>query len=630
MDPNPDTRNRAFTMDLAESQRTAPDQAWRQFATASSPEEFCQGWLALQCHAIGAVNDAVVVLQKPGADTFAPLAFWPEGRRDRSHLTEIAEQTLRKARGVVQPRRDSPASALPQQPDYQLAYPIRLDGAVRGVIALDVTWRDEIKLKAAMRQLQWGSGWLEVLLRRSADPVEAARLRIKLVLQLTATFLERPEVEEAATALVTELATQLGCDRVALGIVHGKSLRIEAISHAVQFDRHANLLGATVAAMTEALDQGEPVVYPAGRDGRLVVTFAHAELAQMTGAGGIVSLPLVNNGNRIGALTLERAAGHPFDAPAIELLEALAGLLAPVVEMQLARQRTLPAHIAGSAKAFWGKLVGPRHGGLKLATVLVSALILFGVFATGVYRVSGNARIEGEIQHAMTAPFQGYVRESASRAGDTVKKGQVLARLDDRDLKLERVRLQAQREQYNKQFREAMAKRDRTQVRLVTSQIGQVEAQLALVEEQLSRMEIVAPFDGVIVSGDLTQAIGAPTERGQVLFEIAPLEGYRVVLQVDERSIGDVRVGQRGQLVLAAMPGENLPIVIEKITPVSTAKEGRNVFRVEASLDTDPGTRLRPGMEGVAKVDVDTRRLVWIWTRELVNWVRLKWWQWTP
>jgi len=630
MDSNPDTSNRASAMDLAESQRTAPDQAWRQFATASSPEEFCQGWLALQCHAIGAVNDAVVVLQKPGTDTFAPLAFWPDGRRDRSHLTEIAEQTLRKARGVVQPRRESPASALPQQPDYQLAYPIRLDGAVRGVIALDVTWRDEMKLKAAMRQLQWGSGWLEVLLRRSADPVEAARLRIKLVLQLTATFLERPEVKEAATALVTELATQLGCDRVALGIVHGKSLRIEAISHAVQFDRHANLLGATVAAMTEALDQGEPVVYPAERDGRLVVTFAHAELAQMTGAGGLVSLPLIINGCRIGALTLERAAGHPFDAPAIELLEGLAGLLAPVVEMQLARQRSLPAHISGSAKAFWGKLVGPRHSGLKLATVLASALILFGVFATGVYRVSGNARIEGEIQHAMTAPFQGYVRESASRAGDTVKKGQVLARLDDRDLKLERVRLQAQREQYNKQFREAMAKRDRTQVRLVTSQIGQVEAQLALVEEQLSRMEIAAPFDGVIVSGDLTQAIGAPTERGQVLFEIAPLEGYRVVLQVDERSIGDVRVGQRGQLVLAAMPGESLPIVIEKITPVSAAKEGRNVFRVEASLDTDPGMRLRPGLEGVGKIDVDTRHLVWIWTRELVNWIRLKWWQWTP
>lgn len=630
MDFDPEARNRASAMDLAESQRTAPDQAWRQFATASSPEAFCQSWLALQCHAIGAVNDAVVVLQKRGTETFAPLAFWPEGRRDRSHLTEIAEQALRKASGVVQPQRDGPASALPQKPDYQMAYPIRLDGAVRGVVALDVAWRDELKMQAAMRQLQWGSGWLEVLLRRFADPVEAARLRIKLILQLTATFLERPEVKDAATALATELATQLGCDLVVLGVLRGKSLRIEAVSHAVQFDRHANLLAATVAAMTEAIDQGEPVVYPAEREGRLAVTLAHAELAQMTGAGGIATLPLINNGRRIGALTLERTAGHRFDAPAIELLEGLAGLLAPVVEMQLARQRSLPAHVSESVKTFWGKLVGPRHGGLKLGVILAGALILFGVFATGAYRVSGNARIEGEIQRAMTAPFQGYVRESTSRAGDTVKKGQVLARLDDRDLKLERVRLQAQREQYSKQFREAMAKRDRTQVRLVTSQIGQVEAQLSLVEEQLSRMEIAAPFDGVIVSGDLTQALGAPLERGQVLFEIAPLEGYRVVLQVDERSIGDVRVGQRGQLVLASMPGENLPIVIEKITPVSTAKEGRNVFRMEASLETDPGTRLRPGMEGVGKIDVDTRRLVWIWTREFINWIRLKWWEWTP
>ena len=617
-------------MDLAESQRTELDQVWRQFSSAATPEEFCHGWLALQCHAIGDVNDAVVVLQKPGTETFAPLAFWPDGRRDRSHLTEIAEQALRKARGVVQPRRTGQVSSLPQQPDYQIAYPIRLDGAMRGVVALDVTWRDEIRLQAAMRQLQWGSGWLEVLLRRFADPVEAARLRTKLILQLTATFLERPEVRDAATALVTELATQLGCDRVVLGVMRGGSLRIEAVSHAVQFDRHANLLAATVAAMTEALDQREPIVYPAGRDGRLVVTFAHAELAQMTGAGGIVTLPLINNERRIGALTLERAAGHRFDATAIELLDGLAGLLAPVVEMQLARQRSLPAHVSESAKAGWGKLVGPRHGSLKLGVVLAGAFILFGIFATGTYRVSANARIEGEVQRAMTAPFQGYVRESASRAGDTVKKGQVLARLDDRDLQLERVRLQAQRDQYSKQFREAMAKRDRTQVRLVASQIGQVEAQLALVEEQLSRTEIAAPFDGVIVSGDLTQALGAPVERGQVLFEIAPLEGYRVVLQVDERSIGDVSVGQRGQLVLASMPGENLPIVIGKITPVSTAKEGRNFFRAEAALQTDPGTRLRPGMEGVGKIDVDTRRLVWIWTRELVNWIRLKWWEWTP
>ena len=65
------------------------------------------------------------------------------------------------------------------------------------------------------------------------------------------------------------------------------------------------------------------------------------------------------------------------------------------------------------------------------------------------------------------------------------------------------------------------------------AQIEQAEAQLALVEEQLSRARLVAPFDGFIVVGDLSQSLGSPVERGDVLFEVAPLDGFRVVLEVD-------------------------------------------------------------------------------------------------
>ena len=162
------------------------------------------------------------------------------------------------------------------------------------------------------------------------------------------------------------------------------------------------------------------------------------------------------------------------------------------------------------------------------------------------------------------------------------------------------------------------------------AQLDQAQAQLALVDEQLARTEMVAPFDGVIVSGDLTQMLGAPLERGQALFEIAPLDAYRVVLQVDEHRIADVRAGQRGELVLSPMPSQRFPILLEKVTPVSAAKDGRNHFRVEAQLEAGPDPRLRPGMEGVAKIAVDDRHLIWIWTRELLNWVKLKAWAWTP
>jgi len=417
---------------------------------------------------------------------------------------------------------------------------------------------------------------------------------------------------------------------VALGLVHGNGVRIEAVSHTAQFDRRANLLTAVAAAMTEALDQRESIAYPQDREARPVVTLSHAELAQMSGADGIATVPLMHKGQPVGALTLERAGGHRFDAPTLELLEGLAAVLAPMLALRLEQGRSLSAQAAARVRGFWGRLVGPRHAGLKLGVALIAAAALFLGFATGEYRVSADARIEGEVQRTMTAPFQGYVREAAHRAGDTVRAGELLARLDDRELRLEHSRLRAQYEQLGRQYREAMARRDRAQARIVSAQREQAQAQLSLIEEQLQRTEIVAPFDGVLVSGDLTQMLGSLLERGQALFEIAPLDAYRVVLQVDEHRIADVHAGQQGELVLSSNPGQRFAIQVQKVTPVSNAREGHNYFRVEAQLEGGPDARLRPGMEGVAKVAVDERHLVRIWTRELLDWLTLKLWAWTP
>ncbi|MEO8008774.1 MAG: HlyD family efflux transporter periplasmic adaptor subunit, partial [Betaproteobacteria bacterium] len=237
--------------------------------------------------------------------------------------------------------------------------------------------------------------------------------------------------------------------------------------------------------------------------------------------------------------------------------------------------------------------------------------------------------VEGVVQRAVTAPFNGYVKEAPYRAGDTVKAGEVIGKFDDRDLVLERIKLTSQREQYLKQYREAMAAHDRSQGEMVSAQVAQSEAQLSLVEEQLARSEMMAPFDGFIVSGDLSQSLGSPVERGQVLFEIAPLDGYRLALQVDERDIANVSLGQKGELTVTSIPGERFNFKVTKITPVNTAKEGRNFFRVEAQLDSG-ADRLRPGMEGIGKIYVDERKLVWIWTHSLTEWLQLWVWSWIP
>jgi len=621
-----DAAGHGAVADLAS--RRAYEQAWRQFAQPqASAEEFCRSWLVIQCHAIGGVSDGVVVLLKPGTQSFVPVAYFPDNPKDRTQLARVSERALQEGQGVVEPDAQAGEGG---NPDYQLAYPVRLDGEIRGVIGMQLAWRPETRLQLAMRELQWGSSWLEVLLRRHADPSEAERQRLKLALDLVSTLLELPSLKDSTTAFTTELASRLGCDRVTLGMLEGKRVRIAAVSHSPQFEKRANLVRAIERAMEEAVDQEDMVVHPAERDARPVVAQAHEALLQESQAGSAATFPLEHGGQVTGALTFERAPGQRFDVPTLELCAAVASVAGPIVELKRGNEAGLPQIAGRQAKNLWQKLVGPGYPGWKLAALAVAAAAAFFSFATGEFRVSANSTVEGIVQRAISAPINGFVTEAPLRAGDTVKLGQVIARLDDRDLRLERARIEGQREQYAKQFREAMGKRERAQIAIVSAQIAQADAQLALIEEQLARTTLASPFDGLIVSGDLSQKLGSPVERGQVLFEVAPLEDYRVVLLVDEREIAYVAEKQKGELTVTSMPGQRFAFTVRSITPVNVAKEGRNYYRVEAVLGPEAKARLRPGMEGVGKIGIEERKLVWIWTHGLTDWVRLWLWSHLP
>jgi multidrug efflux pump subunit AcrA (membrane-fusion protein) len=264
----------------------------------------------------------------------------------------------------------------------------------------------------------------------------------------------------------------------------------------------------------------------------------------------------------------------------------------------------------------------------------VATLTLLGTLAsltlsTIDYRVSAKTVIEGEVQRVVAAPFAGFLAAAHVRAGDEVQPGQVLARLDERELVVEEARWTSERDQYANRLREATAKHDLTAMEVIGAQHRQAAAQLHLVTGKIARAQLTAPFAGVVVSGDLSQQIGAPVEEGQILFEVAPLQSYRVILQVDERDIRHLEIGQSGALVMTGIAGEPMPFEVAKLTPVASAEDGRNVFRVEAAL-SDASPRLRPGMEGVGKIEVGRRSPWWIATHGLTDWFRLWLWTWMP
>ena len=101
------------------------------------------------------------------------------------------------------------------------------------------------------------------------------------------------------------------------------------------------------------------------------------------------------------------------------------------------------------------------------------------------------------------------------------------------------------------------------------------------------------------------------------------------MLKVDDRDIGLVAAGQQGQLKLSGIPDRSFNIAIDRLAPVSSAEGGRNFYRVEAIMDQH-SELMRPGMEGVAKIEISRERLLWIWTRRLVDWLRLFFWSRLP
>ncbi len=600
--------------------------AWARFSSARDAAEFCASWLAILCAQVGRVNGALLLLGPERDGAFRAAASWPDATRNMQYLAPAAEKALNERRGVLMPR--DAAAPLAREPGALVGYPIEVSGTLRGAVALDLSG-GEHALQQALRLVYWASAWLvDQFRQQDLKELDTRLARLALAMDLVASALQERRLAPSALAVANELAARLKCDRVSLGFEESGSVEVQAISHTASFDRKTNLVRLIGEAMDEVLDLDASIVHPA-RDGDELGAIAHGELAREFKDIAICSVPLAQDGHAGGVLTLERSSGEAFDAEAIELCKTVGMLLGPILALKRENERgewqRLREALAAGARA----LFGPRHPGVKLLALVAGAVVLFCSLAAGEYRVSAKTVIEGEVQRAAVAPFDGYVAQSLVRAGDTVKKGQVLARLEERELKLEQTRLASEREQLTRKHRQAFAALDRATMAVIGAQVNQAEAQLSLVEDKLARATLAAPFDGIVVSGDLSQLLGAPVEQGKVLFQIAPLDAYRVILEVDERDIAHVRVGQQGELALSGMPARPMHFALKQITPVSTAQDGRNYFRVEAQLD-NASVHLRPGMEGVGKISAGERGLIWIWTHPLVDWLRMWAWKWLP
>ena len=446
-------------------------------------------------------------------------------------------------------------------------------------------------------------------------------------LDLYAVVLSASSLAAAAHSLVSALTVDFGFTRASIGLhSHGRT-RLLAGSQLDLHNLQADLPQLLLGAMDEAIEQGISLGWPLPEavPGADLIRLEHQSLQRQVG-GSVATVPLGSAGEAFAAVTVERA-DTAFDAAQLARLEQLLALVAPALRWmhqagQPWYQRAWRESVAGVAA-----LRQPVHRRARRVLAALALGLLFLGLAPLETEVGGRARIEGARQRVVSAPTDGFVKAAHVRPGDRVHAGDPLVDLIEGDLQLERGRWTSQIEQHENAYAAAMSKSDRLAASTSMARIGEAQAQLALVDEQLARGRITAPFDAVVIQGDLSQSAGAPVRQGDTLLTLASTTGYRVIVDVDETDIAQVQPGQGGQLVLSSSLWDRQQLRVDRISPLSKAVEGRNVFEVEARLAT-PGPQLRPGLIGRAQIVTGRAAPLWSWTRHALDRVQLAWWSW--
>jgi len=594
------------------------------------PAQFLFSLVAVQCKAAGASQGAIIRINPDGEVRI--LSIYPEpraGSKAAGWLKEsVAAVTAVVATGETQVKPlHSPDQLYGQGARrHLLLIPIRGRRGIRGAGAFVIESAGDEALKAARERLEISMNLLNLYEMRLALQNRQQDLhRLKMAMETLSAIKEQQRFMGAAMTFCNELSSRWGCERASFGFLKNRYVQLKAMSHTEKFSRKMKLIQSIEAAMEECLDQDLEILCPAGNE-LAFVNRAAMELSRRHGPSAVACLPIRWEGRPVAVVALERAPDRPFTTEDIEAIRLTCDLCSARLVNLYESDRWFGARAARGLRKGLSAALGPKHTWGKLLAILILAAIVFLIFAKGEYRIEAPFVLETIEQRVVPAPFDGYLKQAHVSAGDPAQAGKtVMAELETTELRLGLAEAKAERAQYAKQSSAATGAGKMAEAQIATAQLEKVEAQISLYQHYINKAKILAPIDGYVVAGDLRGRIGAPLKKGDALFEVAPLKALRAELFVAEDQISEIQLNQEGKLATAAYPARRLRFTIERINPIAEIRDKHNVFKVRVIL-LEKQEWMRPGMEGLGKVSVGRRRFAWIWTRRLINWVRMKLW----
>jgi RND family efflux transporter MFP subunit len=243
-----------------------------------------------------------------------------------------------------------------------------------------------------------------------------------------------------------------------------------------------------------------------------------------------------------------------------------------------------------------------------------------------------NVKAAGEIgpaeQVSVKPEINGKIEQLPVDLGDRVKKGDLLVKLDDKELQQQRASLVTEKERATLQLTQAernykrakelheanlismeVFEQTKTEFDLARNALDRSLRELAILDERLTKTKIEAPFDCTILTRPVSigQAVSGSGgfNSGTEVLTIADLNSMVINAHINQADVTRLQPNQEVDVAIEAVAGLTLTGRVERIAPQATIKNNIKGFAVRILLK-DVGDKVRPGMTANITIPVSS------------------------
>ena len=353
--------------------------------------------------------------------------------------------------------------------------------------------------------------------------------------------------------------------------------------------------------MRECVGRHQVSVWPPSNDERHAL-LCHRQFIQEVQREHLVSVPLYDStGDLQGVLLV--ASDRVLSARKQCWLKNIATPIANSVRLLTRAQPSWVQRLTDKLGQFW------QQGKIRAVAAGLGVLACLALIPMP-YQVTAVCEVQPSHKRFVAAPFKGSLQECYVEPGDRVMQDQVLARMDEREIKLELAEVEADLHRAETTVDGHVALHESGQARVARFEAERLRARQQLLVHRSQHLQLRSSVNGVVISGDLKRAEGMPLETGQALFEIAPLKELVMELSIPEDEVRYVEAGMQVRLQLDAFPFETWQGTIERVHPAAELRDDENVFVATVSMTNESG-ELLPGMRGNARIQTVWRPVGW-------------------